>query len=182
MSQWFDELGGAYARRYAEINEARTIFEEQRLGILKHLVGGLRETWPDLPDVPVKLTDDEWLWLEHKDGAYRRAREQLKRSGSSFIGLSLGSPKGVPNLDGAFAFVPVVYFSMGGPMQRRIPPSFRPDLQRWRSTGMNFSRGAMRFGDQRFGMDVLEKHVRELPEIFRDVDEQLAKLVSGSDE
>jgi hypothetical protein len=63
-------------------------------------------------------------------------------------------------------------------VERRIPPSLFPDLQRWRRKGgLSFSKGPIRVGDDRFCLEALEHRVRELPAQFRDLDARLAEIV-----
>jgi hypothetical protein len=165
VTDWFDEIGLAYARRYAELTEAQWLFENQRVAIERRLVACLRSAQPDLRD---GKSDPPWLCFEPSDRRYWSAKKARPgwTAGASYMGFTLGSPADVPGLDGAFGFVAVAHFGMreGGSVERRIPPSLFPDLQRWRRKGgLSFSKGPAQFRDLDVSTPVCRSPVGQTP-------------------
>jgi hypothetical protein len=117
----FDEVGLAYAQRFADLEGARAAFSDQRDAALAHLDKRLTEQLRALGSTLTKSrgATEGVLYYGDPESKYQKAREARGRKGYAGVQLELRALDAHGHSD-TFGFAASAYFGMGRPQLGRL--------------------------------------------------------------
>jgi hypothetical protein len=181
---WFEEIGLCYAKNFDEVEGARGQFEQERETLLEHLGEALRTVLFTTKIVADPVREDGWdnWWI--MGAFYKFRRDAGKTEYQSGICFGVGHDRCFEAEGGGrFGFGTYVNFRLKPNRYRDL----RPRLSELaRSLELAVDHDA--YGDQvylrsawilsneeRFALDVFEREVARLPDLFVKIDQPLAE-------